>query len=799
METRTKKDCKPLARVATKTALRLPSFPSSSPVEVHSNHFTPKFLEKASVYEYYIRFVKQSNRDQLNRDPNFVDDESVVAQARKLMGFIKYVNEGQVKSVLGETIIAPPVLYAIDPKSTEEQFVFDKHSEFLMVVKIVGKLSWKSMDVRGEASNNLIRFFNIFVKEFYSKKNFVEFGKNKAYYDPSAVKTIKIDGNIEINLFKTYKTSFELYDSGLKMLMNPTFKIIQKQNVWMQYKNTPPDMKEEFLKNMIGMRVSPKYTNGKTIVIDGYEETKTPKSKFPNPKFKDFNEYFKKTYSTGDCDPTQFLIYTKAKFDPDNKQETKNYFIPELLVPVGLPDELRNNKAVMNEISKETIVQMSTRMGWIFDQMKEINDYAKKSKLMLNFDLKTAVKARQIEAPKMITSKDQSKDQSKQGFDLKLVQDKCEISNWIFVYDKFNEKNSYEIENLFKKFFKEMNVTMNVPEYYQATDTEVKSPESLWKNLKDSFKSIGVPKMIFLLFNRKNSSISYSKYKSYFSSIAIPIQFCCSYQPDKPEKSHPTIKKISSQILNKIGYNSRLLSDSIPESLIIGADVCHASSKNSAAAVTSSFGPNYSRHYGTPILQKKGQEVMPTIAAEVIKHVENYKKVMQSSYPKYVIFFRDGVGEGQLREIKAKEVDPIVRHLKTISELNPPKLMFIIVTKRLDDKFSKLHKGEFVNPNSGLIVEREVVLEPEKHFLMVSQQVTRGCATPTGYQVIHDDTGLEIDLAAFTFEQTHTYQNWEKAVKIPSVTQNAHKLCDLISKTRQLEVPEAMKSSLYYL
>ena len=55
-------------------------------------------------------------------------------------------------------------------------------------------------------------------------------------------------------------------------------------------------------------------------------------------------------------------------------------------------------------------------------------------------------------------------------------------------------------------------------------------------------------------------------------------------------------------------------------------------------------------------------------------------------------------------------------------ELNCPKLNFVIVTKRISDKFfvKDMRTGELSNPNGGLIVDQKIVQESGWEFLMVA-------------------------------------------------------------------------------
>ena len=74
---------------------------------------------------------------------------------------------------------------------------------------------------------------------------------------------------------------------------------------------------------------------------------------------------------------------------------------------------------------------------------------------------------------------------------------------------------------------------------------------------------------------------------------------------------------------------------------------------------------------------------------------------------------------------------------------------------------------------------------------MASQFVTEGTCKPTKYSLIYNSTGLaDNDLKTLTYWQTFNYYNWCGPVKIPAVTQYAHKLAYYIGEHLVRDVRE---------
>jgi hypothetical protein len=89
--------------------------------------------------------------------------------------------------------------------------------------------------------------------------------------------------------------------------------------------------------------------------------------------------------------------------------------------------------------------------------------------------------------------------------------------------------------------------------------------------------------------------------------------------------------------------------------------------------------------------QSKGEkiEIMDKIGTLVERALRNYYRI-NKRYPETVIFYRDGVSDGQFNQVLEYEVKQILNTFKNISqgefEYNP-QFMEIIVQKRISERF----------------------------------------------------------------------------------------------------------------
>ena len=172
--------------------------------------------------------------------------------------------------------------------------------------------------------------------------------------------------------------------------------------------------------------------------------------------------------------------------------------------------------------------------------------------------------------------------------------------------------------------------------------------------------------------------------------------------------------KITSHLVNKLGFTpwkveNPKLNPSEPKKkdrvLLVGADVYHKKGNDSVAAVIGTLDDGFTKYSSFHSVQPvRGQEIMKNISTQVLKCVAEYFKA-NKALPRTLIFYRDGVGQGQLDIVKRQEITKIQEGLKDAYGAKRPKLVFVVVTKRLNDRFfEEARLGQLTNPRNGLIV-----------------------------------------------------------------------------------------------
>lgn len=206
------------------------------------------------------------------------------------------------------------------------------------------------------------------------------------------------------------------------------------------------------------------------------------------------------------------------------------------------------------------------------------------------------------------------------------------------------------------------------------------------------------------------------------------------------DKFHFTKKglfdSIVRQMAAKCGWRPWLVEaprglDTKEVTMMIGADVYHKSGRESVAAVIGTTNSTFSSYVSTSrVQQRRGIEIMANIADMVLECVERFVKI-NKRVPTTIIFYRDGVGKGQYELVQENEVERIREGLLlTFGEDKCPKLDFILVNKRINNRFYQDKQGfnskalVASNPDSGTIVLENCTSDTHLDFFMVAQNVT---------------------------------------------------------------------------
>ncbi|VDM18696.1 unnamed protein product, partial [Hydatigera taeniaeformis] len=226
--------------------------------------------------------------------------------------------------------------------------------------------------------------------------------------------------------------------------------------------------------------------------------------------------------------------------------------------------------------------------------------------------------------------------------------------------------------------------------------------------------------------------------------------------------------------------------------MVVGADVTHPTGNSqdlstSVAAVIASISPDFMRY--VTIIRQQDQIREDKVVREYIDKIDEvflellkackspsfiFGKHNNGCLPTRVIFYRDGVSEGQFESVLRIELAGMQ---KACSDLRPdyePGITFIVVQKRHRIRF--VQEAQVLrNVEAGTVVDTEITNHREFDFYLCSHVGIQGTSKPVHYHVLHDDNGLNSDeLQKFTYYLCHAYMRCCRSVSYPAPTYYSH-------------------------
>ncbi|KAK4880334.1 hypothetical protein RN001_008480 [Aquatica leii] len=273
------------------------------------------------------------------------------------------------------------------------------------------------------------------------------------------------------------------------------------------------------------------------------------------------------------------------------------------------------------------------------------------------------------------------------------------------------------------------------------------------------------------------------------AELTVGIVTQCVKAKNVFQKKQSTLGNIILKINAKLnGRNHRLAN--VPLCLqrpcvIMGADVTHPSPESrgsvpSVAAVTASHDPCAFQYNITWRLQPSTQEIITDLTNIVREHLLFFYKKNRVK-PERIIFFRDGVSEGQFEIVVQSEVQAIrnaCMMLETTGNYKP-KLTFLVVQKRHHTRFFPTNERDSEDRNfnvpAGTIVDTEITHPTALDFYLVSHASIQGVARPTKYRKLWDDDDMQEDeLEELTYHLCHLFTRCTRSVSYPAPTYYAH-------------------------
>eukprot|EP00850_Spirogloea_muscicola_P016065 SM000128S26198 [mRNA] locus=s128:42629:48102:- [translate_table: standard] len=314
--------------------------------------------------------------------------------------------------------------------------------------------------------------------------------------------------------------------------------------------------------------------------------------------------------------------------------------------------------------------------------------------------------------------------------------------------------------------------------------------------------------LILCLLPTSNGSLYGDIKRILETEIGVVSQCCLEKHVGKMAKQY--MANVALKINVKVGGRNAILSDTqSPQAgrlriltsaptIIFGADVTHPnpgedSAPSIAAVVASIDWPEASFYRGNVRAQSHRQELIEDLYKPVtingITQDEGmvrelllgfYRKNRQRK-PERILFFRDGVSEGQFNQVLDFELAAICKACEVIEPNYRPRITFVVVQKRHHTRLFPLnHQDRSSTDRSGNILPGTVVDQTISHptefdFYLCSHAGIQGTSRPAHYHVLHDENGFTADaLQTLTHDLCYTYARCTRSVSIVPAAYYAH-------------------------
>jgi aubergine-like protein len=657
------------------------------------------------------------------------------------------------------------------------------------------------------------RIMGLLMKKALRKCNLTQLGPH--HFSPELAVPLR-DG---FNLWPGFTTGVNQYESGLMLVLNTTFKLAHTRTVMhameglhQRSRGNNDAFQKECLRSFVGNIVVTTY-NMKRYKVDDLDFSMNPASTFETKKGPvSFADYYKEKYDCTVRDMNQPLIISQPKKSDVRRgfaqEDQPILLIPELCIVTGLSDDLRNDFRFMREMATVTQQNPDSRARKLMDLVNqfrnnpEINDNFRFWHLEFDSNLVQFNGKKLKPVPIFMQGQRPVDYDSHMGDFQRSIRGKMRtpvnVPKYALFYVKQNEQTARMLSERFTRLGQGFGMQFGECVAQQAESTRTQDTMKCLRECQAQHNG-SLTLCVFLLPD--NSADRYNSIKK-VCYVESPVASQCVLNKTllKEKGVDSVVSKLLIQIAAKLGGEPWVAG--MPDGFkaqIIGLDVHHPGKGVKGPAVVgvvASTNKTVSRWYSRCF--EHTDEMVGCVKTAFAASVRKFKEI-NGFFPPHIIFFRDGVGEGQLATVQSNEGKQIEEALKDME--CESKVCYVVVSKRIMQRFFTEKGGKLENPSSGTVVFDTLTKSNRYDFFLIPQGSRQGTVTPTHYNVLFDYTGMTNGmLMEIAFNLCHLYYNWTGALRVPAPCQYAHKLAFLAGQSLGGQEPSLkLAETLFYL
>jgi eukaryotic translation initiation factor 2C len=233
-----------------------------------------------------------------------------------------------------------------------------------------------------------------------------------------------------------------------------------------------------------------------------------------------------------------------------------------------------------------------------------------------------------------------------------------------------------------------------------------------------------------------------------------------------------------------------VLTDPRNPTIVMGADVIHpapgSDGRPSFTALVGNVDSDTAKYVATSRVQGSRVEIIQDLKEMALHVLSMYMKYRQlaekktgNTAPTRLIFYRDGVSEGQFKQVLDEELKALQAACKELKIT--PKITVIVVAKRHHVRFfPRQGEGDRNSGNclAGTVVDQTVAHPTEFDWYLQSHAGILGTSRPAHYNVLYDENTFNADsLQSLSFALCHVYARSTRSVSIPAPVYYADIVC----------------------
>ncbi|GLD98460.1 hypothetical protein PINS_up007157 [Pythium insidiosum] len=364
----------------------------------------------------------------------------------------------------------------------------------------------------------------------------------------------------------------------------------------------------------------------------------------------------------------------------------------------------------------------------------------------------------------------------------------AKLSNWGVVVEPGAHVDKRQMENFIQAFCRSardcgMQVINDRPPIIEP-DRGQGIEELMHRCVQDMDRrsDLGPPQLIMVIKRDKGIS-SYGEIKRVSDTVlGIPSQ--CIVAKNTMKASPQYCANVCLKVNMKLHGKNSILRDPLPllneaPTIVIGADVQHPRSgvgkRPSIASVVASL-DRYSTKYIGRVAAQYGNDLsakLPQMMRELF--LAYYQHTGRK--PEKILYYRDGVSEGQFFDILRVEMRALRRACLMMEDNYCPPVTFMVVNKRhhmraFGDRDSTDRNSNIV---PGTILDTGIVDSHRFDFFLYGHSGIQGTSCPAHYTVLLDENKLAAEeVQRLTYHLCYTFQRCTRSVSVVPPVYYAH-------------------------